>query len=117
MVLESLLIIIVSSIVVESITELIIKSFIFNKIKSFFISKSVFLEYLLSCGYCFSYWATLFIMILLKTFNHLPILLDSPLNYLFIFFIIQRGSNIVHGSVDRYFDTRKDIRYNNKDRE
>ena len=115
MLLSDFIVIICSCIVVESITELVIKSFILNKVKSFLMSKSVFLEYLLSCGYCFSYWVTLLVLILLSCFNHLPIILDSLLNYFFIFFIIQRGSNIIHGSIDRYFDTRKDIRYNFKE--
>lgn len=103
---------IICIIVVEAITELIIKSIIFSRIRNFFISRSTFFEYLLTCGYCFSFWVSFFLIMLLISYNRLPVLIDGVLNYLFIFFIMQRGSNMLHGAIDRYFDTRKDIRYN-----
>lgn len=101
--------------IVESITEVIIKSVIFTKVRNLFIKRSVFFEYLLTCGYCFSFWTSLFILILLICYNQEPHILNGVLNYFFIFFIIQRGSNMVHGAIDRYFDTRKDIRYNKEE--
>jgi len=107
--------IIISIMVVEAITEVITKSVILNTPRNFLMKQAEFFAYLLTCGYCFSFWATAFILILLGTFNTLPILFDSYLNIFMIFFIIQRGSNMFHGTIDRYFSTSKDNRYSRQD--
>ncbi len=114
--LDIIYILFISIIIVEAITEVIIKSVIFNGPRNFFIKRSEFFAYLLTCGYCFSFWATVFVLCLLGIFEGLPILFDSYLNIFVLFFIIQRGSNMWHGAIDRYFSTSKDNRYSRKDK-
>jgi hypothetical protein len=100
-------------ILVELTTELIIKSTIFLPIRVYFINKSKFLEELLTCGYCFSVWASMLWCIIFYITDNMPILvLNSLLNFGIIWLISHRLSNLLHGAIDRYFDTRKDIRYN-----
>lgn len=111
---ETYIILFISIFITEAITELSVKSFILAPIRNYLMSKFKFFEYLLTCGYCFSFWVTAFIMILLSIFDSLPIIINNLLNIFFIFFIIQRGSNMLHGLHDRFFSTKKDIRYNFK---
>jgi hypothetical protein len=109
---DNLIILLISIVAVESITEVVVKSYIMSNLRNYLMNRFKFLQYLLTCGYCFSFWATFLILILLVITGSTPKIMNNMLNIFFIFFIIQRGSNIMHGMVDRYFDTRKDIRYN-----
>lgn len=100
----------------ELTTELIIKSTIFLPIRIYFINKSKFLGDLLTCGYCFSVWSSMFWCITFYITNNIPMLvLNSFINFVIIWLISHRLSNMLHGAIDRYFDTRKDIRYNRMD--
>lgn len=100
-------------ILTELTTELLVKSTIFFQLRKALSERSKFLLELLSCGYCFSVWSSLFWCFTFYFFSKVPSLLEPNwLNLLVIWLIVHRGSNLFHGLIDRYFDTRKDIRYN-----
>jgi hypothetical protein len=102
----------VVSLLVETITELCIKSFIFKPIRAkIFSLNSEFLTELFSCGYCFSVWVALGLNLSIYLVNS-AIYSNSLLILVIVALLSHRISNIIHGSIDRYFDTRKDIRYN-----
>lgn len=100
--------------VTEAITELIIKGDIFKALREFLKGTCWFFRELLACAYCFSFWATFLVLsVYLLCFGRFPL----PFSGLYFFdffaslFIVQRLSNVIHGSIDKYFDTRKDIRF------
>lgn len=107
----------------ETLTQLAIKADIFNSIRDYLRSKSSFLDELLICGYCFSVWAAIAVNLVVYTagdpliyikFNNLGAL-DTFINFCVSVLITHRLSNYLHGVSDRFFDTQKDIRYNNND--
>lgn len=111
-VLSNIAAILVLAVLVEALTELFAKSYIFQGIRSR-LSVNSGLEILVSCGYCLSFWFSLLITSLSFLYGTLPYLAESAaVNFLVAWILLQRLSNFVHGAYDRYFDTRKDIRYN-----
>lgn len=109
---EVIISILLISLLVETLTELLIKSSIFRPVREkIFSIGSDFLTELFSCGYCFSVWTAFAVNICLFLLNF-SLYNDSYLNLIICWLITHRISNILHGSIDRYFDTRKDIRYN-----
>ncbi len=99
-------------IVVEAITEVCIKGEIFFNVRAFIIEKNDFFGKLVTCGYCFSFWISLLVCCLLYFFDALIVIIYNEfINFIFNWVILQRCSNILHGAIDKYFDTRKDIRY------
>jgi hypothetical protein len=99
----------------ELLVEVCIKSEIFFTTRKYFIEKNGFLSKLLTCGYCFSFWIAFILTVIFLITNNLPIILsNSILNFISIWLLVQRGSNILHGTIDKYFDKRYDIRYNGK---
>jgi len=116
MALNNLLLVFILVILTELTTELIIKSSILSPIRYYFMFKSKFFMDLLSCGYCFSVWSSLFWCLVFEFTNNFPNILNNLfLNFIVILFISHRFSNILHGLIDRHFDTRKDIRYTKPD--
>lgn len=109
-----MLILILSAILTEAITELIVKGNILRDFRSFVQSKSNFLNELLGCGYCFSFWAAAVVNLLVFfSLGVLPVQIGKGLVISFIVsvFVVQRLSNALHGAIDKYFDTRKDLRF------
>jgi hypothetical protein len=113
-----LLFLILLVILTEALTQLVVKASIFENLRNFLSLKSKFLTELLSCGYCFSFWASLFFN-LIFFLSDMPLLkfdfgiLSWLLNLLFSVILVQRLSNYLHGVSDRFFDTAKDVRYTN----
>lgn len=94
----------------ESITEILVKSTIFRPIRDkLFSINNRWITELITCGYCFSFWVSLLVTTVFHLMNPIEF---KILNFTVIVIITHRLSNIIHGSIDRYFDTRKDIRYN-----
>jgi len=102
------------SLLIESLTSLLLKADILNRPRNFLIERSSFLQELLSCGYCFSFWISLFLLSLVYLSRQ-----EIPLAITFIPFIdfflnviiFHRLSNIWHGMIDKYFDKYYDKRY------
>jgi hypothetical protein len=122
---ETILVLLAVVIVCEAVTELVVKSEIFlplhvflERRKSNFLCR--FAGKAISCGYCFSVWASIVLnIIIMLTGNVLIVLPFSTasitaqvlLNLLFSVILVHRLSNYLHGISDRYCDTRKDNRY------
>jgi len=91
---------------VEAVTEIVVKSKIFYPIRDFFFrKKNCILKYisgLLSCGHCFSLWASAVIVgcILLTRPNFFPAG-KSPIVFILAVLFIHRVSNYLHFCVDR----------------
>jgi Protein of unknown function (DUF1360) len=99
----------------ESITNICLKATISHPIRAYIISKmyNTKIGYLLTCGYCFSFWVSLLLLTLSYTVTTVPILVESGMvNFVVILLVVHRLSNIIHGTVDKYFDKQYDIRYN-----
>ena len=77
------------------------------------------LEDLLDCGYCLSFWFTLFTLLFyncvaeetLKILNFSYC--NNLFNFVFCLFIIHRLSGFIHGARDKYLDRSLDKRYIN----
>ena len=113
---------------VESFVELVVKSELFSPVHDY-INKLdypifVFISKAISCGYCFSFWASLFFLLLFYfTILTFPIEVYISNNYFYLPFFefmlnliinilcVQRCSNYLHGIKDRYMETYKDNRY------
>lgn len=104
--------VLIISLIVESITEMIVKSTLIRPLReALFNLHNEWITELITCGYCSAFWVALFVNIISTL--HLPDTFNL-LNFIVMVVITHRLSNIIHGSIDRYFDTRKDIRYNIK---
>jgi hypothetical protein len=103
--------------IVESITYALLKADLLEKPRDFIKSKSKFLNDLLSCGYCSSFWVSLIVLGHLFLFTshrfYLFYELNPTLNFIFCWFVVHRFGNIIHGAIDKYFDRSKDLRYRN----
>lgn len=98
---------------VEATTQLAVKASVFYKIRKFIESKSEFFGELVTCGYCFSVWASLFWnLVFLVTSNYIYLVESKLLSFLIFVILTHRLSNYLHGVSDRFFDTSKDIRFN-----
>lgn len=113
---KDLIVILSSILAVEAVTEVAIKGEIFFRVRAFIIERNEFLSQLVTCGYCFSFWISFLVCVVLEMCDELPqIHFNFFLNFIVIWIVLQRGSNMLHGAIDKYFDTRKDIRYNQGD--
>lgn len=104
----------VMSLLVEALTQALITATPLAFIRDFFMVRWAFFRELLSCKYCFSFWVSVLVVSVFSYTTIVPQLIGGPklLNFIVLLFITHRGSNMVHGLIDRYFDTTKDIRYN-----
>lgn len=104
--------------IIEAVVQLLIKGSILNPIRNkllvFCVTRGYdFIRELITCGYCFSFWVSGCFLLVLWVTGGVPVLFSNQLvNMLSLLFILQRGSNAIHGATDRYFDTHKDMRYN-----
>lgn len=113
-----ILFLIIVPILVENLTELFVKSSIFFPVRQVIHELNIeLISDLIKCGYCFSFWVSLVLnsVLFLSLEDYISIIPNKLLNFIIIVLVIHRLSNIVHGAIDRYFDTRKDIRYNNRE--
>ena len=101
------------AIIVESITYICISADLLDKPRTALKESCRFLEGLLSCGYCFSFWVALILLVIYSSSSSI-ILIDgvtSWINFIFCWLLLHRLSNVVHGAIDKYFDRQKDLRY------
>jgi len=104
-------------IAIEAITYAILNAGLFDKLRTLLKDSCNFLNELLSCGYCFSFWVSLNVLVCFNV-NIDPDLnliegCPSYVNFLLSWIILHRLSNILHGAIDKYFDKDKDRRYIN----
>lgn len=83
----------------EAITELVVKSEFFSPVREFIFNRRKniiykFLDKLLSCGYCFSVWASVICFILYSTNLYL-------IRVGLLCLVIHRLSNVLHFVIDR----------------
>jgi hypothetical protein len=109
-----LLALLVLALIVEAITYIVLKADLLERPRNYVVEKSAFLRELLSCGYCTSFWVSI---VILSSYtlsgNSIQLFEMCPywLNGIFCLLFIHRFSNIIHGSIDKYFDKDKDLRY------
>lgn len=107
-------------IITESLTYLFLRGDIFFNIKLKISSICKFLEDLLSCSYCFSFWVSFGVNFLFPLIvGRFPVqLIDNVnifmvlVNYILSVIIIQRLSNYLHGFKDKFMSVEYDIRFN-----
>lgn len=96
--------------ITEAITYICVNSSIARPVRAFLVSFNYdWLTELVSCGYCSSFWVSVIVNSIYLVYISAKF---SLIKFIVIVIIVHRLSNIIHGSIDRYFDTRKDIRYN-----
>ena len=100
-------------ILTELLTELVIKSELFKPLRNWIKSWGPWFSTLFSCGYCFSVWAALGVVLISQisyplTGNHV---IDLGLTAL----VVHRLSNILHNSIDKWTDKYYDVRYTNSE--
>jgi hypothetical protein len=111
-------------ILVEAITQIIVKSFIFQVVRDYLVNKAFllgdktgsYIEELVNCGYCVSFWVAVVINLIFYAYVDLypTIVYNVIINFFIVVLIVHRFSNIFHGSIDKYFDASKDIRYSTR---
>ena len=95
----------------ELLTELVIKSAIFSPVRNVFFKLGDWFTKLFSCGYCFSVWAALAIVLLTNT--SYPLVGNHWLDLGLMALVVHRLSNILHNVIDKYTDKYYDQRYVN----
>ena len=112
-----LVFVLILSIVVEAITTILRKAEPIQPLVQFFTVRFNFLERLFSCGYCLSFWVSLGCISVYHILVSNPVILvetdtaRTALNFIVMLLISHRFSNIIHGSIDKYFDRHYDKRY------
>lgn len=106
---------------VEALTEIskaYITSPLWNlvfRITSNFPIFNAYISYLVTCGYCKSFWISFFCCVLCYYFQCFPVVTGNLIiNFFLVVLLVHRLSNVVHFFIDR-LDTSKDLRYNKKD--
>lgn len=97
--LELIIRFIMAVIATEAITEIAVKSELFEPVRKWlFESKHGVLNFvhrIFDCGYCFSVWAALLMMLMIFIVNH------KLVDFFIIVIVIHRLSNIFHFMIDR----------------
>lgn len=95
----------------ELLTELVIKSEIAKPVRDFIKSRASWLNTLFSCGYCFSVWVAVGVVLLLGMSYNLTgwYWVDLGITAL----LIHRLSNYLHNFNDKFLDKYYDMRYIN----
>lgn len=103
-------------ILTELLTELVIKSEVFRLVreKVFFVLGDWFKK-LFTCGYCFSVWAALGVVILTQT--SYPLVGQAHVDTALAALIVHRLSNVLHNVIDKWTDKYYDVRYVNSEKE
>jgi hypothetical protein len=115
---DTLFYFLILAILIESITQIITKSVITESVRAYIISKNPTgkVSYLLTCGYCSSFWVTLKLVLVSYLVSTPPVIVNNYIiNFVILVLLCHRFSNIFHGAIDKYFDKRYDIRYNKVD--
>lgn len=99
----------------EALTELAIKSQIFLPIRLWFSHRSNFLKELLHCGYCFSVWAA--IGVVLACGISIPLTERGIINVPITILVVHRLSNYLHNFNDKILDKYYSISHINTQKE
>jgi len=85
--------ILLAIILVEAITELVVKSKIFRSVR-FCIKKRfpIFFRGLIECGYCFSFWVSLIVILLFQ----IKLMCNGLAGFVVALFIIHRCASHLH---------------------
>jgi hypothetical protein len=99
----------------ELLTELVIKSEITKPLRNWIKSWGSWFDTLFSCGYCFSVWAAVGVVLLTQVSYPLTgiILLDLGLTAL----VVHRLSNVFHNIIDKWTDKYYDMQFVNTEKE
>lgn len=84
----------------EATTELVVHSQIFEPFRNFMYRLGEFQHKLVSCGYCFSIWASFLFAILLAPYSEPTYWI--PINIFIWMLVIHRASNFLNDFADRY---------------
>ena len=90
------------ALVTEAITQLVIKSEIFQPARGQISKLGYWPSELMKCGYCFSVWAA-FLVVGLGSISY-SLTGNSFVDFLFVFILVHRLSNIMHNGVDKWTD-------------
>jgi hypothetical protein len=102
---------------VEAITYMIMKAEPLQPLVNGIKELHPYLEDLLSCGYCLSFWVTLIVVSLFQGTAVQPLELfeftkfSALFNFLIVLPIVHRLSSVLHGGIDKHFDRHLDKRY------
>lgn len=96
-----LILFILSIVFVEAATELVVKSAIISRPREYIKSKNNFIREMLSCGYCFSVWASFITSLYL--FRYLEGV-NAVVAFLITWISLHRLSNYLHNINDKFFD-------------
>lgn len=108
---ELLFLILLCAVVTENITEVIVKSKISFPLRSYVDKKSENNKYfnllneLLVCGYCTSFWVSLFLTSMVFYFVEFTIV-NKVFDFLVFVLVIHRFSNILHFFID-FLDNKR----------
>lgn len=102
-------------IVTELVTELVVKSEIFQPVRNLIFKRGDWFKKLFSCGYCFSVWSAIGVVLLTNT--SYPLTGHSILDLGLMALVVHRLSNILHNLIDKYTDKYYDMRYMNTEKE
>jgi hypothetical protein len=104
-----------AALVTEAITELVIKSEIFKPFREIIFKLGSWFEKLFTCGYCFSVWAALLVVLVFPaTVLHVSDIIGVDMGIAVL--IIHRLSNVIHNITDKWTDKYYDLRYINTDK-
>lgn len=95
----------------ELLTELVIKSEIFKAFREKIGSTHSFFRKLLSCGYCFSVWAALGVVLTLNLSYAFSGIV--AIDYIVSALLVHRVSNYLHNFNDKWLDKYYDMRFTN----
>lgn len=105
LIIYSMFLILLCVVVTENITEVIVKSKISFPLRSYIDKKSEsnkffgFLNELLTCGYCTSFWVSLFVTTSLFCFID-TFIVNRVFDFIVFVIVIHRLSNVLHFFID-----------------
>lgn len=100
-----ILLLLCAAVCTEAVVEIVVKSNIFEPVRKFLEKRNSFLFQLVSCGHCFSMWASLLVVSVF--FIGANISIEGVSNILLFpvgVILVHRVSNYLHMFIDRYVD-------------
>ena len=99
----------------ELLTELVIKSVLFKPVREILFKLGGWFKDLFSCGYCFSVWVAVAVVLLTNT--SYPLTGTHWLDLGLMALVVHRLSNVLHNVIDKWTDKYYDTRYVNSVKE
>jgi hypothetical protein len=98
----------------ELVTELVVKSEIFKPVREVVFKLGDWFQKLFSCGYCFSVWAAVGVVLLTNT--SYPLTGINVVDLGLMALVVHRSSNVLHNIIDKWTDKYYSIAHVNTDK-